>query len=227
MIALHYPITGKTKPADRSAPRDPLGEIGYIRLLGRHAWMELPKTVRNRFGKKLRPGESKIYCGQTVETRRNLFGGALTHLLRFAGAPLPLEQQNGGQAAIVSVTESKDGKGQYWSRQYNRKRGFPQIIQSAKTFTGPTGLEEMVNPFIGMTLWLLIEDGALLFVCDRYFLKFGRIRLFLPRWLTGGLTVGHHDRGDNSFDFTLDLTHKLFGHFLHQRIRFYDTETVQ
>ena len=198
--------------------------VGYVRLLGRDTWNKLPESVRKRFGHRLRPGESKVYAGHTIKTERNRFGGLLTQLLRLAGAPLPLERANDGQAAIVSVTERQDGQGQFWSRQYNRKTGFPQVIQSAKSFTGPTGLEEMINRVVGMTLWLIVEEDALLFVCDRYFLKCGKYRVFLPRWLTGGLTVGHHDHGDQSFDFTLDLHHPLFGQFLHQRIRFYDME---
>jgi predicted DCC family thiol-disulfide oxidoreductase YuxK len=53
-----------------------------------------------------------------------------------------------------------------------------------------------------------VEDGALHFDSDHYFLKAGRFRLTLPRWMAPGrLRVSHIDCGHSSFAFVLDLRH--------------------
>ncbi len=196
----------------------------YARLLGRDAWRGLPATVRARFAKRLGSGDAAVYRGQVVHTRMNLAGRLLAQACRVAGAPLPLDCGNAGAAAVVSVTEDAHGDGQFWLRQYSRKgRGFPQVIHSTKRFTGATGCEEWVSAWLGMSLAVRAVPDGIVFESDRYLFRIGPIRLALPRWLTPGqLTVGHHDRGDGTFDFTLALRHRLLGTLLDQRIRFHD-----
>ncbi|MBL7372815.1 DUF4166 domain-containing protein, partial [Escherichia coli] len=91
---------------------------------------------------------------------------------RLIGAPLPLGTDI-GVSASVSVTADADGQGQYWTRQYGRAQGFPQVIHSAKRFAGPTGIEEYLGLGVGIALRLEEAGGALLFVSDHYFLKLG------------------------------------------------------
>ena len=210
-------------PRKREERGQTLGDFRFAHLLGAKVWARLPLSVRKRFGKRLGPGASVVYRGEVIETRLSLLGRIFAQILRPVGAPLPLEQSKGGEAAIVTVTEAPNGQGQFWTRQYNRKAGFPQVIHSQKSFTGPTGLEEQVGGGIGMTLRLKAEPKSLLFVSDEYFINLFGTRIYFPRWLTpGALTVGHHDLGNGRFDFTLDLVHPLFGHLLHQRARFID-----
>lgn len=204
-----------------------LGDLRFVQLLGARAWGRLPLSVRKRFRKRFGPGQSVVYRGEIIRTRISLIGRVLAHLLRPVGAPLPLDQSAGGEAAIVTVTEAQDGNGQFWTRQYNRKTGFPQVIHSKKNFAGPTGLEELVGGGLGMTLGLKTDRKSLIFVSREYFIDVFGVRLYFPGWLTpGALTVGHHDLGGGRFDFTLDLVHPIFGELLHQRARFADMEEV-
>lgn len=200
-----------------------LGDLRFRALLGAEAWAKLPAAIRRRFGKRLGAGESVVYRGVIRITRLSRLGRILAGLLTLCGAPLPLAASNGGEVAVATVTETSDGKGQYWSRQYNRHGNFPQIIQSKKRFSGPTGLEELVGGGLGMTLQLRATAKSLTFHSDRYFLTLLGVRIYLPHLLTpGALTVGHHDVGGGAFEFTLDLNHPLFGELAHQRAQFVD-----
>ena len=198
----------------------------YARLIGGAAWRALPAPVRRRFAKRLGAGDAALYRGRVLHTRINAAGLALAHALRVVGAPLPLDRGNAGTAAVVSVTEDAAGDGQFWLRQYGRRgANFPQTVRSTKRFAGPTGCEEWVSGWLGMSLYVRAVPDGLVFESGRYLLKVLGRRVRLPRWMTpGALTVGHHANADGTFDFTLTLQHRLFGTLLDQRIRFHDQE---
>lgn len=197
-------------------------DLRFRQLLGAREWASLPDAVRLRFGKRLSMGKSANYAGQVLSCRMNTSGWVLAQTCRLIGAPLPLERE-GGVAAIVSVTEDGVSGGQVWTRVYARKRGFPQVIHSAKRFAGPTGLEEYLGGGFGIALRVSVIEGGIRFSSDHYFLQTGRIRLRMPRWLAPGLlTIDHVDCGDGSFTFTLALRHRLLGEVMHQHSHFCD-----
>ena len=208
-----------------TAPAAAEQDSPFVRLLGREAWLGLPLAVRRRFLRRVTAGACVTYVGEVAECRISAAGRVLANLVRLVGAPLPLHTDT-GVPACVSVTQDMAGDGQYWTRQYGRRDGFPQIIHSAKRFAGPTGIEEYLGLGLGVALRLSAEDGALVFRGDHLFVALSRRwRLRLPHWLNvGELTVAHIDCGGGRFAFTLDLVHPWFGELVHQIAIFADGE---
>jgi hypothetical protein len=196
-------------------------ESPFARLLGAR-WLFLPPATRRRFLRRIACGACVAYLGEVIECRMSRAGWLLAQAARLVGAPLPLGTE-AGVSACVSVTADGEGHGQYWTRQYGRAQGFPQVIHSVKRFAGPTGLEEYLGLGLGIALRLEEAGGSLLFVSDHYFLKIGALRLRLPNWaMPGALTVGHHDIGGGRFLFSLDLVHPWLGELVHQLCVFAD-----
>ena len=209
-------------PVRAPASEDGIGDLRFRALVGEPGWMALPETTRARFGKRIGEGRTAVYTGEIVECRMNLAGRLLARLCRLLGGPLPLTRE-ADLPALVSVTEDAATGGQCWTRIYGRRRGFPQVIRSSKCFAGPTGLEEHIGRGVGIALLTEVADGALHFLSDHYFLRLGRLRLRLPRWLAPGrMRVSHIDCRHGLFAFVLRLDHPLFGELVCQTAMFRD-----
>lgn len=207
-----------------AAPQDAmplrLGDLRFRALLGEAEWAALPQAIRRRFSKRLAGGETATYVGLIRETRFSRLGWLLAQLLRLVGGPLPTAR-DAGVAAVVTVTEEPATGGQVWTRLYARKRGFPQVIHSAKRFAGRTGLEEHVGCGVAMALKVEVRDGALLFRSDGYFLQVLGCRCPLPPWACpGALTVTHAETGPEEFLFALEIVHPRFGSLVRQTATF-------
>jgi hypothetical protein len=205
-----------------------LVDLRFRTLVGEEAWARLPEAVQSRFSKRLGPGEATVYKGHVTATELSRAGRVLAFLARAIGGPLPLTHWAAG-AAVVIVMEDPALGGQSWTRTYARPGRSPQVVHSAKRFSGPTGLEERVGGGVGMTLRVTVEAGALFFRSERYFLGFGRWRVYLPRWAEpGSMEIVHREdetdgSRDRAFSFRLSLTHPLFGRLLHQLAYFRDS----
>lgn len=215
-------------PLERHQPQEareleaPLLDLRFRRLIGREAWNALPELVRKRFSKRLGGESIALYRGRVVRTEYSALGWLLAQALRLIGAPLPICRDT-DVPAVVSVSEDCASGGQVWSRLYGRRRGFPQVIHSAKRFAGPTGLEEYVGRGIGMALRVEPMTDGLRFVSDHYFLAVGGHRVRLPRWIEPGRTVvEHHDLGHGCFMFSLVVRHPLLGRLVEQHALFRD-----
>ncbi len=195
----------------------------FRRLLNKADWKALPERVRRRFSVKARNGQSILFRGETTELKISLVGALLAQLARVIGAPLPLDKKSEERPAMVAVTDDPDADGQIWTRIYARGAGFPQAVNSAKRFSGPTGLEEHVGGGVSMSLKLYVRDGALFFQSVDYFLTVLGFRFRLPPAATPGrMVIGHHDLGEGVFAFTLTLTHAWFGVLIAQTTIFHD-----
>jgi len=230
MVAYKFEETEWDRKANAAQnEQQPIGDLRFRQLFTDADWKRLPLAVRTRFGRRVAIGDALIYRGHVEFNRVNRWGRLLNRVLKLVGAPLPLDTQNAGAAAIVTVTEAPDS-GQIWMRQYARqdaKRPFPQVIQSAKRFAGPTGIEEHIGGGIGMSLMPLVEGKELVFRAQDIFWDipgpWKKLRLTLPRWLGPSvLRAGHEELGNVAFAFTLRLEHKWFGKMLDQRVWFQD-----
>ncbi len=223
MVKLHLIQSGPRPSAPSYAPAESLlDDLRFRALLGADAWSRLPDSVRKRFSKRLTDQRAAIYAGEIVETRMSRLGWLLAQAMRFIGGPLPLHR-DAEVPATVSVTEDTPSNGQFWTRVYGQRRGFPQVIHSSKRFQGPTGLEEYVGYGVGMALTIHADAYAIHFRSDHYFLQLLGRRLRLPNWFSPGtVTVSHIDFGAGQFAFVLDLRHPRFGELVYQRGVFRD-----
>lgn len=217
------PSPAPFRPA-RPADDAPLGDLRFRKLLSEEAWRRLPPAIRRRFSKRLGAGETAVYAGVVTECRMSRVGWWLAQAARLIGAPLPLAT-DAGMASAVTVTEDGATAGQVWTRLYARRRGFPQVIHSAKRFAGPTGLEEYVGRGVGMALTVHVEEGALVFRSAGYFLQALGRRWRLPAWATpGALAVVHAEAGEGAFRFTLEIVHPRLGTLLRQSALFREVQ---
>jgi Domain of unknown function (DUF4166) len=199
-----------------------LVDVRFRSLIGEAAWAQLPPAVRRRFSKRMAPGEMVLYRGRVTTTDLSPLGRILAFLARAIGAPLPLTNRTTGSAFVV-VTEDERLGGQSWTRVYARPGRAPQIIHSAKRFRGPTGLEEYVGCGIGMALTVAVEEKALVFCSEHYFIMAGPWRWRWPKLLEPGrMEIVHREEGEGSFSFRLRLTHPLAGELVHQLATFAD-----
>jgi hypothetical protein len=211
-----------SKTAPGSSEENVLGDLRFCSLLDDASWNSLPRTVRQRFSKRVADDESVVYVGRVIEARFSWFGWLLAQAARLIGSPFPLFSDV-DVPSVVSVTEDFRSGGQIWTRLYARRSGVPQIVHSRKRFAGPTGLEEHVGCGVGMTLKLTVETGALTFRSARYFIEAmrGRMRFYLPTWASPGqLTVIHRETGDGRFTFLLEVSHPRFGLLIRQLAAF-------
>jgi hypothetical protein len=205
-------------------PSADLHDARFRALLGREEWDRLPPEVQRRFSKRFSGAQAALYRGLVVGMHMSSLGWVLAQACRLFGAPLPLSREKGG-GATVTVTEDTASGGQCWTRIYSRASGFPQVINSAKRFAGPTGLEEYLGRGLGMALRLEPLSDGLAFVSDHYFLSvFGR-RMRLPAWLAPGTArITHRQVSGRTFLFELLLEHPLAGKLIHQQVLFEDVE---
>ncbi len=217
-------------PGKRPQAAD-VGDIRFRALMTETEWASLPLSIRRRFSKSLKGGQSAVYAGEILESQMSRIGWCLAQAARLIGGPLPLARTrvfgrrpaslHGPNApnlhapSVVTVTEGMGG--QIWTRLYARGSGFPQVVHSAKRFAGPTGLEEYVGCGIGMALKVYAREGALIFRSAGYFLEMLGRRFSLPAWLTPGtLYVTHAELPDGKFSFTLQIFHPRFGLIIRQ-----------
>jgi hypothetical protein len=218
---IELPIPKASRPAQvDGADRDPR----YRWLLGEAAWRRLPASVQERFSRRLDPLVQTVYRGEVVITELSVSGWLLAQAARLLGGPLPHARDTHGPSTVI-VTEEPALGGQVWTRCYARPGRFPQVIQSAKRFRGPTGLEEDLGLGLLMRLAVGEDDGSLVFTSTGYAVTLLGRAIPLPRWLSPvRCEVRHRAETDARFSFTLTLDHPLLGRLVRQ-VAFYQDET--
>jgi len=219
-------IEASVLEAPLGRPRDDDGGDTRFRALMRaQDWESLPAAIRRRFSRRLANDATALYAGEVLETTMSHLGWLWAQALRLIGGPLPFSR-NRHVPAVVVVTEDHASRGQIWTRLYGRPGRFAQVVQSAKRFAGPTGLEEYIGYGIGMTLTVGAREGALIFRSQDYFVELLGRRWRLPAWLAPGDTVvTHAELPDGRFSFTLQVIHPRLGHVIRQIAMFREVVT--
>jgi hypothetical protein len=168
----------RRKPLPVPPPTDDqaLGDLRFRALLAADEWNALPEAVRKRFSKRLSGGATALYAGRVTNVRMSRSARTLAQLLRVIGAPLPLFTDV-NVPTVVSATEDVRTGGQVWTRMYASRNGFPQVIHSAKRFSGLTGPEEYVGCGISMTLDVRASEEGIAFHSAGYAISPGAFRV--------------------------------------------------
>jgi len=189
-------------------------------LTGKNGWTRLHPDVRRRFSDH----DLRVTYPGELSVQASLFGLAFAWLLQPFGNPLPLARTRIFKAE-VKVRPARNG-GVVWQRNFLRGDDTSMRIESVKQLGTDGTLMECVRPGllggIGMGLAVYEENGALNFASKNYFIRWGKIRVPVPLWLTPGRTLvehineGHLEGEAVKFRFRLTMTHPLFGRTIFQ-----------
>jgi Domain of unknown function (DUF4166) len=193
----------------------------FERLAGQDGWANLHPAIRRRFSNH----DLRVSYPGELSVQASLFGLVFAWLLLPFGNPLPLTRTCIFNAE-VNVFPDKDG-GVVWQRNFLRPNNSPLRIESVKQLGINGNLMECVRPGlfggIGMNLKVCERNGALNFISQNYFMRWGKLHLPVPVWLTPGHTlVEHIDEADGKFRFRLTMTHPWFGQTIYQDGVFHD-----
>jgi hypothetical protein len=135
----------------------------------------------------------------------------------------------GGTNVAARVVVRPGELGTHWDREYRWPDGAIHLVRSTKVVGDDDSLVERLPARLCMPLHTYVEGAVLHFVSLGYYFdfRFGDLgfKLWLPRWLTPGVThVEHIDLGHGWFRFTMTVTHPLFGEMFFQTGRFCASE---
>jgi hypothetical protein len=176
--------------------------------------------VRARFERGAHAHGPVFYPG-VMTVRASPLGRLIAEACRLIGTPLA--RGVGEDVPVnVEVRETADG-GIEWLRTYHFKRRAPVEVGSCKRLSVEGELLEIVRGGLGMRLCGTVEEHALHFRSERYFLETPAGRAPIPLWLTPGRAhVVHEHVTEGVFRFTLSFVHPLFGETLFQTGLFRD-----
>ena len=136
----------------------------------------------------------------------------------FMQAPLSLLHRLGallhrrGRAVPTTVEKWMDGHTQHWKRTISFADGRQIHFSSHWHYGGGNELIEYVNPFLGLSMAVSVDDGRLIYEGRHFVLKLGGLKLPIPEWLLLGHTsIVETAQGDGLFAMDFRLKHPLFG----------------
>jgi hypothetical protein len=195
---------------------------GLRDLLGGVAWNRLPEAVRERFAD---PTAVATYAGAFEVVRANVLGRMFAWLGTLFGTPVAPRT---GSHVAARVRVHPDARGVAWDREYFWDDGSRSFVRSTKVVTDDGQLVEVLPARLCMPLDTFEEGGVLHFVSRGYYFHLGGgIRLWLPAFLSPGVThVEHIDLGHGWFRFTMTVMHPLAGEVFFQTGRFCAAEEL-
>lgn len=204
-------------PRAAEAARHGAAPLDLCRLAGAAAWARLPAAVQRRFA----PAHAAVTYHGHMDLRCSRAGRVFAALARLWGGPLAAMN---AQAVPTTVNVQDDGRGGVvWERCFHAGAGAGAhsaccTVRSTKELDAAGGLRERTDGGLSMSLDVLEDGGALVFVSRRFWWVLGgRWCIPVPARLTPGICrVAHTDLGGGRFRFTLSMVHPWWGETFHQ-----------
>jgi len=212
---MNYP-TG-TQVSAKSVPAMPGGEgisFGAVlrRALGNAGWRKLNPAIADRFSGYLKPRQPLRFVGTMHWVYCSPIGALLARVIRRWSI---LPDRCARDAEFTFDIGEKHGS---IVKQRTYRMGGERTFRFVSRFSDVPRLHEEFGGGIGMNLRLIARRDCLWFCDQGYFLRFGRHRLPLPRWLTvGRFDLMHRNIDANRFQIIIRVAHPLFGTLFYQR----------
>lgn len=183
--------------------------------LGEYAWSKLEPAIGARFSPYLSEDRPLHFIGTMQWVYCSPFGAAIARIVR--------------RFSILPDTCARDTEFDFIIGVHNgeilKQRCYELGRRGRFTFTSlfreQPRLHEEFGGGIGMYLGLTVNRGALLFRDRGYFLRIGRWRLPLPRWLTvGRFELLHRNIDERRFQIIIRVAHPFLGTLFYQRGEF-------
>ena len=202
------------RPLTRERPRTGVRH-GLRDVLGAEAWSRLPAAVRERFADI---ASAATYVGGFEIVRASVLGRLIARAGALFGTPVAPRVGTDVEARVlVRPNES----GVVWDREYHWHDGATHLVRSTKVVTADGELVERLPARLCMPLKVYEAGRVLHFVSRGYYFDLGALRLWLPGFLSPGIThVEHVDLDHGWFRFTMTVTHPLLGEMFFQTGRF-------
>jgi hypothetical protein len=178
-------------------------------------WEHLHPDIRARF--TMASGETRqTFTGTMNEINRSAIGWLIARLIAFMHV-LPAVQAR--DVPFEFNLSPAQNTGWIKERLYHFDDGRFEF-RSVMSLTHNGELIEQFPYCLGMKIQLAAEGNAgekLYFRDDGYFLRLGKLRLPIPRWLgVGRFTLLHQNIDRDNFTVAISIDHPLFGQLFHQ-----------
>lgn len=202
---------------------EPNGLAGLLRAALGERWLHLHPHIRARF--TLAPGTTRqTFAGIMHEINRSAFGWLVAKLIALVRV-LPAQRARNVPFEFNLTPAPGFANNSGWIKQrLYRFRSGDFEFRSVMSMTTSGELIEQFPYGLGMNIKLGAEGvgGDTLYFRDNgYFLRVGKFRLPLPRWLSvGRFTLAHKNIDREHFSVEISVDHPLFGKLFYQYGKF-------
>ena len=178
-------------------------------------WAKLHPAIQARFSPSILPNTTLCFSGTMQWVYCSPIGALLAKVLRpFSILPDTCNQNTKFDFRIFK-------RGGVFMKQRRYKLSTDETFTFTSIFSEQPCLHEEFGGGIGMKLKLAVDQGALMFLDQGYFLRLGRWRIRWPRWLTvGSFELLHRNIDAQRFQVIIRVTHPIFGTLFYQRGEF-------
>lgn len=215
-MAMQAGLEHSSHGREAAQPKKTFGKL-LRQALGEAQWLNLDASIATRFGPPAAGARNLRFTGTVHWAYCSLLGAVLGHAIRGL-AVLPCQvRRNADFLFLIEHTP----QGIVKERTYYWNDGARFVFKSR--FDDVPSLHEEFRAGFGMYLKLSTEQGALLFSDDGFFLRFGDIRLRLPRRLFAArFALLHRSIDSRRFQVLIRVSHPILGTLFYQRGEFRD-----